>query len=230
VDLTGCYIERDPERYPGGKLRMPKSYDYLVRNPRFYKLMDRNCETDCSVPKDYLSHTSALPAFLLKHTEKQGIDLSDGDWERIITWLDVNAQLYGNYSFNRPEERRADLAGEQALRAYIKELFGDKLAAQPFEALVNNGCLAESRILKAPLAVSAGGWGQLKGWSDTDDAGYQKMLALVQASLIPLAWQDVNGTCGNPDGCRCGGCRVRAVDAEYRQSAQQRDAASEVDH
>jgi len=217
VDLTGTYIERDPERYPNGKVRMPRSYDYLVRNPKYYKLMDRNCETDFSTPKDYLSHTSELPAFLLKHAAKQGFTLSDDDWERIVTWLDVNAQLYGNYSFNRPEERRADPAGEQALRASIKDLFGEKLAAQPFEALVNNGCIEESRILKAPLAAAGGGWGQLRnGWATAQDAGYQRMLALVQGALTPLPGVDRQGTCGTPEKCRCGACRVRAADAEYR--------------
>ncbi len=38
---------------------------------------------------------------------------------------------------------------------------GDKLAGQPIETLVNRGLATESRILKAPLAVAAGGWGQL---------------------------------------------------------------------
>jgi len=231
VDLTGTYIERDPERYPGGKVRMPNSYDFLVRNPEYYKLMDRNRETDCSFPEDYLSSASGLPAFLLMHTKRQGIDFSEDDWERVITWLDVNAQLYGNYSFNRLESRTADPAGEKALRAYVKELFGEKLAVQPFEALVNNGCVEESRILKAPLSESAGGWGQLRnGWADTKDAGYQKMLSLVQASLTPVSWVDVHGTCGNPDACRCGACRVRAVDAEYRTKTIQHAASTVAGH
>lgn len=220
VDLTGTYVERDPERYPGGKVRMPKSYDYLVRNPKYYKLMDRNEETDCSEPKDYLSHASELPAFLLKHTKKQGINLSADDWERIITWLDLNAQLYGNYSFNRPEDRRADPAGEKELRACIKELLGEELAGQPFEALVNNGCIEESRILKASLALGAGGWGQTeKQWSSREDKDYKRLLQLVNAALTPLAAQDVNGTCGTPEHCRCGACRVKAVDAQYRSQA-----------
>ena len=227
VDLTGVYTERDPGRYPGGKLRMPKSYDYLVRNPKYYKLMDRNRETDCSIPRDYLSHASGLPAFLKKHAEKQGVDLSPDDWERVITWLDVNAQLYGNYSFNRPEDRRVDSEGEKALRAYVKDLFGDELAKQPFETLVNNGAVEESRILKAPLSEKAGGWGQLKKqWGSRDDAQYKKMLSLVEASLKPLTAHDVHGTCGTPDKCRCHACRVAAADSEYRQHALQRDSSA----
>jgi hypothetical protein len=231
VDLTGVYTERETGRYPSGKLRMPKSYDYLVRNPRFYKMLDRNRETDCSIPKDYLSHASGLPAFLKKHVKKQGINFSEDDWERVITWLDVNAQLYGNYSFNRPEDRRVDPAGAKVLRAFVKECFGDKLAQQPFETLVNNGCIEESRILKAPLAVEAGGWGQLKnGWESRDVVSYKKMYSLVQASLVPLAFKDVNGTCGDPEHCRCRSCRVKAVDAEYRQKALQRDTARPAVH
>jgi hypothetical protein len=67
-----------------------------------------------------------------------------------------------------------------AARAYIKELFGDKLAAQPIQTLVNVAQPDESRILKSPLPVSAGGWGQIaNGYTSTKDARYTKMLKLV---------------------------------------------------
>jgi len=215
VNLTGAYLERETERYPNGKLRMGLSYDWLVRNPKYYKMMDRNCETSASAPKDYLSHASGLPAWLRKHGREKGSELDPASWERVITWLDVNAQLYGNYSFNRDENRVADPAGERALRAYVKELFGDALAAQPFEALVNNGCVDESRILNAPLAAEAGGWGQLARWTNKDDAGRVKMRELVESSLKPLAHKDCDFTCGNPAQCRCGACWVRPFEEEY---------------
>jgi hypothetical protein len=47
----------------GRSLRMGKSYRALVSNPKFYKVMTRNRETCASVPKDYLSHASQLPAW-----------------------------------------------------------------------------------------------------------------------------------------------------------------------
>jgi len=217
VNLTGTYVERETERYPSGKLRMGMSYDWLVRNPKYYKMMDRNCETFSSVPKDYLSHASGLPAWLKKHGKEKGAELDAAGWERVITWLDLNAQLYGNYSFNRDENRVADPAGEKALRAYVKELFGEALAGQPFEALVNNGCIDESRVLNAPLAAEAGGWGQLAGWKSKDEAGYKKMRDLVAASLKPLAHRDSDYACGDPEHCRCGACWVKPFETEYRK-------------
>lgn len=219
VNLTGTYLERETERYPSGKLRMGTSYDTLVRNPAFYKMMDRNCETYASKPKDYLSHASGLPAWLRKHGKEKGAELDSASWERVITWLDVNAQLYGNYSFNRPENRTADPEGERALRACVKELFGEALAAQPFEALVNNGCLDESRILNAPLAVEAGGWGQLAGWKSRDEPGFKRMRELAAASLKPLACRDDDFACGSPERCRCGACWVKPFEAAYRKQA-----------
>lgn len=217
VNLTGAYLERETERYPSGKLRLSKSYEVLVTNPKYYKMMDRNCETRSSVPKDYLSSASGLPAWLKKHGKEKGAELDPASWERVITWLDVNAQFYGNYSFNREENRTAMPEGEKALGAYVKECFGEALANQPFEALVNNGCIGESRILNAPLAVAAGGWGQLAGWKARDEAGYKKMLALAEASLAPLPFRDAHGTCGSPERCRCASCWVKPFEEAYRK-------------
>jgi len=216
VNLTGAYLERETERYPGGKLRMSKSYEFLVTNPTYYKMMDRNCETQSSTPKDYLSSASGLPAWLRKHGKERGAELDPASWERVITWLDVNAQLYGNFSYNREESRAAAPEGEKALRAYVKECYGEALAGQPFEALVNNGCIDESRILNAPLAVAAGGWGQLAGWKSREEAGYKKMRELVVASLVPVPFHDSEGACGNPEHCRCGACWVKPFEMEYR--------------
>jgi hypothetical protein len=110
----------------------------------------------------------------------------------------------------------ADPEGEKALRDYIKSTLGEVIAKQPYETLVNNGCIEESRVLKAPLALSAGGWGQIEKWKSTSDTGYQTMRAKVEASLKPLATHDIEGTCGGgKDRCRCSSCRVRSVEEEF---------------
>ena len=41
--------------------------------------------------------------------------------QRIIDWLDLNAQYYGDYSRNRDEDRRIDGNAEKALREFIAE-------------------------------------------------------------------------------------------------------------
>ena len=83
---------------------------------------------------------------------------------RIIEWLDLNAQGYGDMFPGRLEDRKIDPKALKDLRAYAKQLFGDKIASQPDRALVNVAQPDESRILMAPLALEAGGWGQIKGW------------------------------------------------------------------
>ncbi|MEZ6080905.1 MAG: hypothetical protein R3C56_36115 [Pirellulaceae bacterium] len=44
--------------------------------------------------------------------------------QRVVDWLDLNAQFFGDYSWNKVEWRRADPEGERALRETIREKFG----------------------------------------------------------------------------------------------------------
>ena len=90
-------------------------------------------------------------------------------------------------------------------------------SAQPIETLVNRELLSESRILKAPLARSAGGWGQIaNGWAAPTDKGYTQMLRLVEKVFKPLEYQDVSGTCGRDEECKCGNCWIRTERTRYR--------------
>ena len=82
--------------------------------------------------------------------------------------------------------------------------FGEELSQQPIDALINIGAPERSRILMAPLAESAGGWGQIeKGWVSRNDAEYQEMAERVAACIIPHEYEDVTGTCGrgSENGC-----------------------------
>ena len=71
----------------------------------------------------------------------------------------------------------------------------------------------ESRILKAPLARAAGGWGQIErgGWTSGDEPDYRRMRQLVEASIQPLPYRDIAGTCGRDEKCVCLSCWVRKV-------------------
>jgi type I restriction enzyme M protein len=122
----------------------------------------------------------------------EGVNLDAESRQRIIDWLDLNAPLYGTYSWNKDAWRRPDADGEKALRAHIRQRFGDELAEQPFAALVNVALPSESRILKSPLALEASGWGQIErgGWKtvdDPDDATATRHLTLDAAIRIALA-------------------------------------------
>jgi hypothetical protein len=128
------------------------------------KIAQYGSETWYSQPKDYFAHGGTLAKMLLDGHE--GVELDSESRQRIIDWLDLNAPFYGSYSWNKDEWRQPDAEGEQALRTHIRRRFGDHWADQPFAALVNVALPDESRILKAPLAVEAGGWGQIEhgGW------------------------------------------------------------------
>jgi hypothetical protein len=101
---------------------------------------------------------------------------------------------------------------------YVQKTFGRKHRTS-LEALVNIHNLEQSRILMAPLAKEAGGWGQIteNGWKSKDDPGYKKMRDLVYAVPEPIKIKDVNGTC-NRTPCKCGCCWVREARAEYREA------------
>ena len=66
------------------------------------------------------------------------------------------------------------------------------VAAQPFDALVNRGDEAKSRVL------------DLVGPTDAP-----RFLALCRASIKPHPWHDIQGTCGRDDACECRSCWVR---------------------
>ena len=172
-------------------------------------------EKNISRPKDYYAHGGKLGPLLLANHAK--VNLDKASFARIVDWLDVNAQCYGDYSMNRIENRGSNWAGEKALREYIRVRFGPALAGQPYAALVNVAQPDESRILKAPLATASGGWGQVKegGWARMDDPDFQKAKQLVEASIAPMQAHDIAGTCGRVP-CVCGSCWVRDLMEKWK--------------
>jgi len=192
------------------------AYASLTQDSSLVKIAQYQRETWYSQPKDYFAHGGTLAKLLLEGHE--GVDLDPDSHQRIIDWLDLNAQFYGTYSWNKDEWRQPVPEGEKALRSHIRQRFGDQLAEQPFAALVNVALPGESRILKSPLAIEAGGWGQIEkgGWMGNDEPAYRKMRQLVEAAIQPLRYQDIAGTCGQDENCMCLSCWVRK-NGEERQ-------------
>ena len=193
------------------------AYTSLTSDGRLVKIAQYQRETWYSRPKDYFAHGGTLAGILLKGHEN--VDLDPESRQRIIDWLDLNAPLYGTYSWNKDGWRQPDPEGEKALREHIRRRFGDELAGQPFAALVNVALPSESRILKAPLALDVGGWGQIKqgAWKTTRDPEYQQTRRLVQAAIQPLPYHDEAGTCGRDEDCRCLSCWVRKLKEERQK-------------
>ena len=206
--------------WPGpNRMIVSDAYESLVNHPGLVKIAQCNFEADYSTPKDYCAHAGKLAQMLLAgHADEKGkarVNLDRESFQRVINWLDVNAICYGDYSWNKVEWRMASPPHEAALRQHIQNAFGEKLAGQPFDALVNVAEPSESRILKAPLATNGGGWGQIikGGWRNTDEQGYREMRQLVEASIAPLKFHDIAGTCGR-DKCVCGTCWVRRAEQQ----------------
>ena len=193
VNLLGALGKTRPMDYIRGKERWTlkanyaNSYKSLVTHPGMAKMAIRKSntgprsETVNSRPKDYFSHAGKLlPMLMNGHHD---IKLDRESLERIASWADLNYIRYGNYDAKtKTEWHIPDKKAVAELRSYIKTVFGDELASQPIQSLVNIAQPDESRILKAPLSLKAGGWGQIgNGWSTTNDSRYQKMKALVDA-------------------------------------------------
>ena len=196
------------------------SYNSLLGRPGLLKTANWMREVHASRPRDYFAVAGKLAPMILKGHGKAKLKLDPASMQRLVDWLDLNVQYAGDYSFNRVEDRQADAAGEKALRAYVRKRFGATLAAQPFAALVNVGQPDQSRLLRAPLPVAAGGWGQIAGgWKTTDDPAYTHALKLVTASIAPLKYRDIDGTCGRPQ-CICKSCWVRKLVASNARGAK----------
>ncbi|MHC4198597.1 MAG: HzsA-related protein, partial [Planctomycetota bacterium] len=213
----------------GTPTRYSKAYDSIVGRRGMIRLAQRNQETAFSKPKDYFSHAGSFAKMMVAgHPDAKGkarVALDKDDLQRIVDWLDVNTQFYGDYSFNRIEHRKVSSDGEKALRTHVKEMFGEEMSKQPLAALVNYALPTESRVLKAPLSTDAGGWGQVTpvgsngSWWSREELGYTKTLELVKKVFIPHEHKDVRGTCGRGDrGCRCRSCWVIKAEETYRKS------------
>jgi len=189
---------------------------------RWVALALTGIESTQSSPRDYYAHASRLP-WLLVGEHRKYVELDRENFLRIVQWLDLNGQYFGDYSFNRPERRRPSPEGERQLRRSIARTCGrchEGMSEQPFAALVNMALLEESRVLQAPLAASAGGWSQCRGlhWPAKTAPGYQAMLKHVQAATGPPGPTDLAGSCGR-EPCICGACWVRKLGARRTASS-----------
>ncbi len=186
MDLTGV---RDEQFFNRAYQQLTEPWGLVIR-------ANRNGETDVSVPKDYFAHAGRLMSYLnnehVKHWQPEPEAM-----KRLANWQDLNAQFYGDYSENRPERWDFQTRHEEALRTAIREEIGggegEKLARQPLETLVNLGDWRQSRVLMAPLAESAGGWGQIGKWHSREDAGFRRVSDCVQAVMPHVGAFDVHG-------------------------------------
>ncbi len=183
--------------YPRGCLEIIKRGDHRVGD-KGYMWGDNNI----SRPYKFFAHRNKVSHMLLSG---KMVKMDRESYMRVIEWLDLNAQCYGDLFPNKLEERRFDNNALRELRAYAKQLLGDKIAGQPDRALINVAQPDESRILMAPLPVAAGGWGQMKGFTSKTDSKFKRMVQLVDKCIVKKANENRNGwtpslECGGAEG------------------------------
>lgn len=222
IDLTGT-LERS--RLPKGFMRsdpglVPRSYNTLFDCDGKSLLgvaLFKN-ETNESKPCDYFAAASRLIP-LLTDGKHYGVKLDDSSLRAVIGWLDLNAQCYGDFSWNRVETCGPNAEGEKALRSYLAEHFGAEIATQPYHTLVNVGRPQRSRALLAATSEKAGGWGQWKT-KDGKPIDRIKLLRLIEASIEPQKFHDIAGTCGRTP-CICKSCWVREAEAQFQAKLEE---------
>ena len=173
--------------WPRPLVELIKQGDHRLGLKDFMWEADKNI----SRPFAFYSFGSKLPDLLLKHHGE--VELDRASFQRIVDWLDLNAQCYGDLFPNKIEERGINPAGMADLRVFIKQLFGDTIANQAERALINPAQPDESRILMMPLAVAAGGWGQIVAWQGKDDPGFKRMSELVAKCITRRPNENDNG-------------------------------------
>ena len=200
-----------------GSITVPatESYLRLLERRGFVKLAQAYNENLTSKPYDYFAHAGKLAQMLQKgHRDKEGnprVTLTKEELRCFIDWLDVNAPFAGTYSWNRPENRTISPEGEKKLRAFVQKELGKEFATQPIHALVNVARPQASRVLLAPLAEKAGGWGTVKKWNSKKEPAFVAMKKLVNNAIIFSEYQDIQGTCGrgSENDCKCKACWIR---------------------
>ncbi len=151
------------------------SDSYMALNPYVRR---PGCESDFHTlePMDYYANTSELVQMLKKG--HHGVELDAEEWDRLITWIDMNVPYHGKYSppeycENDQAERREELAqlygnvslaGEQEFEDAKKRL----AAKGPIVPVMPKG------IYKPNEEVKLDGWPM----SNTDAVALQKKFAI----------------------------------------------------
>ncbi len=125
-------------------------------------------------PYGWGSHRSKLAQVLLKGHNK--VKLDKESFDRIVTWIDINAPYYPSYASAYPRNRygRSPLNGGQMKR--LGQLVGINLNDQKSEMRVQQ--VSFTRPEKSPC---------LARFKDKNDRNYKEALAIIQAGKAQLA-------------------------------------------
>lgn len=113
--LEACLDRTGPHRdMPYGRIRFSPSYEALVRLVRRVNIED---DVDLPLPGEFNADTSRLVQMLKRG--HHGVTLPPADWERVYTWIDLNAPYHGTWG-----EVYAIPDGAHQRRLQLRALFG----------------------------------------------------------------------------------------------------------
>lgn len=153
--------------------RFPTSYNQLhpfVRRP--------GPESDYFVPEPLEYHASTSELIQILEKGHHDVKLSAEDWDRLVTWIDMNVQAYGTWS-QQPQYDKTRVEAERKLRTELRKKYAfldeDGEVAKGAEHETVNMVLARSGAKYVPLtppeprrAVEVGpeakGPAKVEGW------------------------------------------------------------------
>ena len=136
-------------------------------------------------PYTYGSNGSPLTKLLL--AGHHDVSLTDEQWLRLVNWIDANAVYYDRYETYTDNRHIFTGSVDQEIRSVYDtrcaECHGDQDDGRygTWWRSISRHDVKMSRVLRAPLAQSAGGWQRCEKivFADTRDPDYQRLLAAL---------------------------------------------------
>lgn len=222
---TGCHSGMKPAAgldFSGGlTARCNRAYDTILEA----KLISRsNVGDDAKItpPLAFGSHKSKLVEVLRTGACSKRAELSDEDWLRLVTWIDLNGPYHDAFINKRQEPQPYDLPGDRTLLEKIAAVHARRCGEchQPAEITradwIDLRQPETSRFLAAPLGRESSGTRPCGRavYADQNDPDYVAVLDWVRTA-VREAWErprrDVTTVCDQKQG-RCSTTEKKAKD------------------
>jgi len=179
---------------PAGRTRNV-AYDTIFTH-RLIARSNVNEDARVTMPLDFGSHRSKLIEVLRQGACSRRAKLSEAEWLRLVTWIDLNGPYHDRFINKRSERPAYDLAADVPLAGAIQAVHARRCAECHKPQTVSRLSLIDLRrpdrsvFLTAPLDKALGGTGKCGKavYHDRDDADFQAVLALVRRA-VEKAWQ-----------------------------------------
>ena len=179
---------------PNGRTRNV-AYDTIF-NHRLIARSNVNEDARITMPLDFGSHRSKLVQVLREGACSKRANLSEAEWLRLVTWIDLNGPYHDRFINKRTERPPYDVAANVQLASSIQAVHAKRCATCHKAETISQLSLIDlhqpdrSAFLVAPLAKAAGGTAKCGQavYKDRDDADFQVLLKLVRRA-VEKAWQ-----------------------------------------